>query len=91
VSWQVQDPGNPGLAEARDRVHKAVVGGLHRSSPIGDGTPDQVFAQATAALRDTGGRGHLLTPGCSVSPWPEDKDDNFRALLRAASTARYDA
>jgi uroporphyrinogen decarboxylase len=91
VNWQVQDPGNPALAEARDRYRKAVAGGLHRSSPIADGTPDQVFEQALEALRETRGRGHLLTPGCSVSPWPSDKDARFEALVRAASTPGYDA
>jgi uroporphyrinogen decarboxylase len=91
VSWQLQDPGNPGLAEARAQMGKAVVGGLHRQTPIADGSPEQVTAEAETALRDTGGRGHMLAPGCSVSPWPVDKDANFRALVRAASARSYDA
>jgi uroporphyrinogen decarboxylase len=91
VNWQLQDPGNPGLAEGRGRSGKAVAGGLHRHSPIADGTPEQVREQAAAALQDSAGRGHLLTPGCSVSPWPAGDEANFRALVRAASERRYDA
>lgn len=91
VNWQLQDPGNPGIAEGRRLSGKAVAGGLHRHSPIADGSPDQVLEQAEAALRDTGGHGHLLTPGCSVSPWPSDREDNFRAMVQAASARRYDA
>ena len=87
VNWQLQDPGNPGLAEVRDRYRRAVVGGLHRRSPIADGTPDEVRRQAAAALAGTGGRGHVLTPGCSVSPWPYDREENFRALVESAYPA----
>jgi uroporphyrinogen decarboxylase len=39
VNWQLQDPGNPGLAEGRRLSGKAVAGGLHRHSPIADGSP----------------------------------------------------
>ena len=84
VNWQIQDAGNPGLAEGRRMSGKAVAGGLHRHSPIADGSPEQVLAQARAALRDTGRTGHLLTPGCSVSPWPREREANFQALIQAA-------
>jgi uroporphyrinogen decarboxylase len=85
VNWQLQDAGNPGLAEGRQLSGKAVAGGLHRRTPIADGAPEQVLEQARAAMADTGGRGLLLTPGCSVSPWPVEREDNFRALLGAAA------
>src|SRR5205085_889930 len=91
VNWQLQDPGNPGLAEVREATGKAVAGGLHRRTPIADGSPEEVFHEALRALDATAGRGHLLTPGCSVSPWPRDREDNVRALVRAASRRSYDA
>jgi uroporphyrinogen decarboxylase len=91
VNWQLQDAGNPGLVEARELTGKAVAGGLHRQTPIADGTPEDVFHEAARALDATAGRGHLLTPGCSVSPWRRQGEDNMRALVRAASGRSYDA
>lgn len=81
VNWQLQDAGNPSLSEGRRMSGKAVAGGLHRHSPISDGTPQQVVAASRAALLESGPRGFLLTPGCSVSPWPRDKEENFRAMF----------
>jgi uroporphyrinogen decarboxylase len=83
VNWQLQDAGNPTLSEGRRLSGKAVAGGLHRHTPIADGTPEQVLAQSSAAFLDGGPRGFLLTPGCSVSPWPRDREENFRAMFRA--------
>jgi len=85
VNWSIHDAGNPGLTEMRDRYRVAVAGGLHRDSPIRTGTVDQVRQEAAAALRQTSGRGHLLTPGCSVSPWPVDREDNIRVIADAAA------
>ncbi|MBJ7598827.1 MAG: hypothetical protein DLM67_04220 [Candidatus Nephthysia bennettiae] len=84
VNWSTHDDGNPGLAWVRDRFGRAVVGGLHRHSPIADGSPEQVGVQARAALEETGGSGHLLTPGCSVSPWQATPAANLEELVRSA-------
>ena len=86
VNWSIHDAGNPGLADMRDRHHIAVAGGLHRDQPIRTGSVKQVGDEAEAALAQTSGVGHLLTPGCSVSPWPEDHEDNIRALRAMAET-----
>ena len=83
VNWSTHDAGNPGLAEVRDRYRVAVAGGLHRQAAI-DLTPDQVAAEAAQALTDTGARGHLLTPGCSTSPWHRAKPAALEALVRSA-------
>jgi uroporphyrinogen decarboxylase len=85
VNWSTQDGGNPGLPDVRDRYGVAVAGGVHRDRPIRTGTVEAVRAEAAAALGQTGGRGHLLAPGCSVSPWPFDREGNVRALAEAAS------
>ena len=66
----------------------SVAGGLHRRTPIVTGTPEQVRAEALAALEATGGRGHLLTPGCSVSPWAAAPPANVEALVGAAGVSR---
>jgi uroporphyrinogen decarboxylase len=84
VNWSIHDAGNPGLADVRDRFRVAVAGGLHREHPIRTGTVEQVRREAEGAMRQTLGRGHLLTPGCSVSPWPEAREDNIRVLAEAA-------
>lgn len=87
VNWSIHDAGNPGLTELRDRHVVAVAGGLHRDEPIRSGSVGAVRAEADAALRDTGGRGHLLSPGCSVSPWPFEREENVRELAAAAAAA----
>lgn len=70
------------------RRSRAACTGIRRSPTA---APEQVVEQPEAALLDTGGHGHLLTPGCSVSAWPWDREDNFRAMVQAASARRYDA
>jgi uroporphyrinogen decarboxylase len=78
LSWAVEDPGNPGLAEARDRTGLAVMGGIDRMSLV-DGTPGQVAAQGKAAFAETEGRGLLLAPGCSVRP--QAREENLDAIV----------
>jgi uroporphyrinogen decarboxylase len=80
VNWSIHDTGNPALAEMRDRHHVAVAGGLHRDHPIRTGAVEDVRREAAQAISQTSGRGHLLTPGCSVSPWPVDRENNIREM-----------
>lgn len=87
VNWSIHDAGNPGLADMRDRHRIAVAGGLHRDHPIRTGSVEQVRREAADAIRQTSGRGHLLTPGCSVSPWPVEREDNIRVLAGLAGAA----
>jgi hypothetical protein len=84
VNWAAEEPGNPGLAELRDRLGLAVAGGVSRYSPIQLEDPAEMRKAAEAALAGTGGRGHLLTPGCSTSPWGQVRTENLQALLAAA-------
>ena len=84
VNWAVEEPGNPGLAELRDRLGLAVAGGVSRYSPIRYEDPGEMRKSAEAALAATGGRGHLLTPGCSSSPWAQVRPENLRAMAAAA-------
>ena len=86
VNWSIHDGGNPGLADMRDRHHVAVAGGLHRDHPIRTGSAAEVRREALDAITQTSGRGHLLTPGCSVSPWPVDREDNIRVLPEVAAS-----
>jgi uroporphyrinogen decarboxylase len=84
VSWAVEEPGNPGLADLRDRLGLAVAGGVGRYSPIRYEDPSEMRRAGEVALAGTGGRGHLLTPGCSSSPWGRVRPENLRALAAAA-------
>lgn len=67
VSWSVHDPGNPTLAEGRDRTGMAAMGGLGHKTTLVEATPEQVVAEAKDALEGTDGRGVILAPGCSVA------------------------
>jgi uroporphyrinogen decarboxylase len=84
VNWAAEEPGNPALADLRDRLRVAVAGGVTRYSPIQYADPGEMLRAAGAALAETGGRGHLLTPGCSSSPWGKVRPANLRALAAAA-------
>ena len=67
VSWSVHDPGNPSLAEGRDRTGRAAMGGLGHKTTLVHASPEEVVAEGRAALAGTDGRGVILAPGCSVA------------------------
>ncbi len=68
VSWSVHNQGNPSLAEGREIAGRAVMGGLSQRATLVYGPPARIEAEARAAVSETGGRGLLLAPGCSVPP-----------------------
>lgn len=76
-----QAPGNPTLAEARARTGRAVVGGLPAKPEIASTTEAALVERVRAATRETGGRGLLLGPDCSINP------DTPERLLHAAGAA----
>lgn len=82
LSWSIHAQGNPGLAAARDRTGRAVLGGIDERSTLVEGPAADIRRQVDEAVRDTGGRGLLIGPGCSVPP--EAPDAYLRALLPAA-------
>ena len=81
VSYDTRSPHNPSLSEGRDRAQRAVIRGVSSKSQIRDMTPEQVMAEVTNALEDTGGTQMMIGPGCSISP------DTPEANLRAAKHA----
>ncbi|MGH7763228.1 MAG: uroporphyrinogen decarboxylase family protein [Candidatus Dormibacteraceae bacterium] len=81
VSWSVHNQGNPSLAEGRDIAGKAVMGGLGQRATLLYGPPPEVEAEARRAVAETGGRGLLLAPGCSVPT--RAKDINLAAMVTA--------
>lgn len=79
VSWSVHDPGNPSLSEGRDRSGKAIMGGLDRHATLVNGPPEAVIEEGSDAVSETGGRGLLLAPGCSV---PVDASQEHLQAIR---------
>jgi uroporphyrinogen decarboxylase len=83
VSWSIHNQGTPTLVEGRAAAGRAVMGGLGQRASLLYGPPAEVVAEARRAIAETGGRGLLLAPGCSVPP--RARDMNLAAL--AASVA----
>ncbi len=81
VSWSIHNQGNPSLAEGRKVSGRAVMGGLGQRGSLLYGPPPEVEAEARRAVAETGGRGLLLAPGCSVPT--RAKDVNLAAMVSA--------
>ncbi|MBM3343450.1 MAG: hypothetical protein FJY56_15280 [Betaproteobacteria bacterium] len=75
-SWATT-PGNPTLTQAQKRTGRAVLGGLPGKPQIGGMQAQALVERAHGAIAQTGGRGHLLGPDCSINPGTPDQ------LLRA--------
>jgi uroporphyrinogen decarboxylase len=83
VSWSIHNQGNPSLAEGRTMSGRAVMGGLGQRGSLLYGPPAEVEAEARRAIAETGGRGLLLAPGCSVPT--RAKDVNLAAMVSAVA------
>jgi uroporphyrinogen decarboxylase len=81
LNWAAVGQGNPGIAEAAGLTPKALIGGVDEAGAILSGTPEQVEAEALAALA-AGGPHLLLSPGCGIGPGTPAA--NLHALRRAA-------
>jgi uroporphyrinogen decarboxylase len=81
ISWSVHNQGNPSLAEGRKISGRPVMGGLGQRASLLYGRPAEVEAEARKAVEETGGRGLLLAPGCSVPT--RATDANLAAMVTA--------
>jgi len=63
INWHDRET-QPSLREALPRFSGALVGGLHRIDTMLRGTPQQVRAEAQAAVEETGGRRLIIGTGC---------------------------
>ncbi len=68
ISWAATLPGNPNLAEGKERTSKAVMGGISEKTTLLKGSAQQVADEARDALELTGGLRFLLAGGCSIPP-----------------------
>jgi uroporphyrinogen decarboxylase len=83
-NWHDQET-PPSLVEGKRKVEGAVVGGLRQWETLLRGDPDQVRAEAQAAIEQTGGRGFILGTGCVTpitTPWA-----NLRAVREIVESA----
>ncbi len=83
VSWSVHNQGNPSLAQGREISRRPVMGGLGQRSTLINGPRSKIEAEARQAIAETGGRGLLLAPGCSVPP--RVRDANLEAMVLAVA------
>src|SRR5712692_10054476 len=83
VSWSIHNLGTPTLSQGRNLSGRAVMGGLGQRKSLVYGPPAEVQAEAKRAIADTGGRGLLLAPGCSVPP--RVRDINLVAIREAVA------
>jgi uroporphyrinogen decarboxylase len=84
VSWSVHEPGNPSLAEGRDRSGRAAMGGVDQAHTLVEGSPGSVREEVLGVMNTTGGTGVLLAPGCSVPV--SVPEANLAAMMDAART-----
>jgi uroporphyrinogen decarboxylase len=83
VSWSIHNQGNPSLAEGRQISGRPVMGGMGQRSTLIYGPGPEIEAEARRAIAETGGRGLLLAPGCSVPP--RVRDANLEAMVSAVA------
>lgn len=81
LNWAVHAPKNASLADARAMTDRALIGGVDERHALLTGSPDDVRGQVREALAQTGGRGFLLGPGCSIAP--NTPPENLRAAMDA--------
>jgi uroporphyrinogen decarboxylase len=80
--WATSGADNPSLTDILARTDKAVMGGVSHDSTILSSRPEDVAAEARAAIEATLGRRFLLAPGCSIAPTTPEA--NLRAMIGAA-------
>jgi uroporphyrinogen decarboxylase len=64
-------------------VGRAAMGGLSQRSSLIYGPESKIEEEVRAAIEDTGGRGLLIAPGCSVPP--RVRDANLAAVMSAVA------
>lgn len=82
LNWATTLPTNPTLEQGRAMSGKPVMGGISEKTVLQHGPPQAVAEEVRMALEETGGRGFLLAPGCSIPP--QTPEAHLRAAVAAA-------
>ncbi len=85
VNWASIAQDNPSVSEALQQTSKALIGGVDELGALQSGTPEEVIAEALAAIRATNGQRLLLAPGCGASM--NVPEENLRALRKSVDLA----
>ena len=76
----------PTLGDGLRRFKGAVVGGLNESQTLRTGTPAAATADVADAVKQTGGTGVIIAPGCVL---PLDvREENLEAVVSTVKSAR---
>jgi uroporphyrinogen decarboxylase len=81
INWASVNQRNPTIAEARHQIDKALIGGVDEAGALQHGTPEEVLAEAHAAIEAGRGGRFLLAPGCGVAM--DAPPANLQALRRS--------
>lgn len=84
-NWAAVGQENIGIAEAASQTQKAIIGGVDEDGYLQTGTPQDVLQEALSAIRATGGKRFLLSPGCGTSM--QVPAGNLHALRAAVDRA----
>lgn len=86
LNWHVWETA-PEIDKAARKTDKCLMGGLKRFS-ITENKKDELTAQVWASMAQSGGRRHILTPGCVVRlPVPPDALQHIATTITEASQA----
>ncbi|GIK37757.1 MAG: uroporphyrinogen decarboxylase [Chloroflexota bacterium] len=83
LNWADRASSGPNLAQARQMTGKALAGGLAVET-LRYGTEAEVTAEVRDAIEQTGGRGFILTPGCTIDA--RSPEANLQAARRAVES-----
>jgi uroporphyrinogen decarboxylase len=79
LSWEDRTAG-PSIAEARKKSNKCFVGGVDHERAL-TATADEVYKESVDAIKQSGGYGLILAPGCTFNP--ATPVENVFAMKRA--------
>jgi uroporphyrinogen decarboxylase len=83
VSWAADQAGNPSLSEGQRMLSgKAVMGGVSQRTTLLRGPQEAIKREVEEAERETGGKGLIVAPGCSVPP--RVRAENLEVMARVA-------
>ncbi len=84
VSWDSTADGNLDLRAARSLVRGAMIGGIGHDDALVAADDSLALAQLERGFADTGGRGWIIAPGCSIHPaTPPERLDALREAVLA--------
>lgn len=81
INW-ADRAGGPAIGDVVERVKPAVCGGVDNLSTLPRGTPQAVEEEVRDALRQTGDRPMLVSPGCTYDP-DVVPEANLQAMVEA--------